>query len=254
MSLTKNFSNVSRGSSFWNGTNTTEILWVSSFQPLHWTTQTIFSILTLITGLTGNTLLLTIFAKTPDLRTAFNIYVINLLLANLSCLLVQYPLIVASSLYNGTQFMSRRLCSLYLYSTYVLGAAVFNAHQLIAWNRVWAMVHPVSYRRLHASPRLATRFCVAMWAVVHVIVVPAIVWDAFYSVEPQVAGACYFNAPSLWVFNVFSELLLFVWPEVVMLLALPVICYARRRRRAVQDRVMAQVVPANVSVQTSTVQ
>lgn len=111
----------------------------------YWNLAPIVDLLTFVFGTLTNGLLLLQFLKDANLHTAFNVYLINLLVANLACLLIQYPLQMLSDLYRGW-YLTDAACSAYSYGNFVLQAAIKNAHGLIALNRIWAVLHPISYR------------------------------------------------------------------------------------------------------------
>lgn len=103
-----------------------------------WTAGSVISVITLAFGLLGNSVLLFLFVKDQTLRTPFNVYLMNLLLANMLAMLLVYPLNIIDTLYSAW-FLGDRVCTFYLYGTFAIQAGVFNAHQLIAVNRLWTV-------------------------------------------------------------------------------------------------------------------
>src|SRR5450631_291494 len=79
-----------------------------------WALEPIFSLTTFITGLISNSIILYLFIKDPLLRTPFNIYLINLTLANLILVLVQYPMDIVYNLYSFTWILGNYACTLYI--------------------------------------------------------------------------------------------------------------------------------------------
>jgi hypothetical protein len=194
-----------------------------------WTIAPIFSLITLVLGFFGNGSLLIAFAKDPSLRTPFSIYLINLLIANLICIILEYPLDIVANLYSGW-FLGEKACTAYLYGSFVIQAAVFNAHQLIALNRMWAAVHPISYRTRH-SVRTAVLLCLVMWVYVHLAIVPEWIEDAINSRLPVESHGCLLNKAAQPVSGLTTQLLIYDLPLAVMLMAFPVIYFSRVIRR-----------------------
>ncbi|OQV17642.1 hypothetical protein BV898_08266 [Hypsibius exemplaris] len=199
-----------------------------------WTLAPIVALLTFIFGCLGNGLLLLLFIKDSTLHTPFNMYLINLLLANLACLLIQYPLEFLFGLYK-TWFMGGHACTAYIYGYFVMQAAVKNAHQLIAINRIWAIIHPLSYRTYH-STKFAVLFCLGMWIYVHLALVQGWVADALYYRLPVKEVGCFLNAAAQPIMKKVTVLLIYDLPLVVMILAFPIIQCAKTLRRNVANR------------------
>ena len=65
--------------------------------------------------------MLFVFAKEPSLRAVpFNIYLMNLLVANLAVLIMQYTVDIAINLHTGIWLMNDALCGAFLYGCFVL--------------------------------------------------------------------------------------------------------------------------------------
>ena len=85
-----------------------------------WTVLPVFSLLVFLAAFFGNGLLLLVFIKERQLRTPFNVYIINLLFANFVLVLIQYPMDIVTNLYNAW-LLGHRACQLYLYANSVIG-------------------------------------------------------------------------------------------------------------------------------------
>ena len=199
----------------------------------NWTTTTVISLAIFLSGLVNNGTILFLFAKNSLLRTPFNVYLINLLLANVLCLLFQYPLDISNELYSETWQLGPHACTVYLYGSWVLQAVIFHSHSLIAVNRIWAIVHPLSYRSIH-STRTAAGLCVAVWVSVHLVVAPGLALDALYYRLPEVAAGCFLDARFQRTWSFVTQVLFFFLPHLVMLFALPIFCCAQAVRRRQQ--------------------
>ena len=85
-----------------------------------WNLLPVASLVVFVVSLLGNMMLLLIFVKDSSLRTPFNVYIINLLIANLACILVQYPMDIITNLFNAW-LLGNTACTLYLYANSVFG-------------------------------------------------------------------------------------------------------------------------------------
>jgi 7 transmembrane receptor (rhodopsin family) len=211
-----------------------------------WGILPIFSLLILIFGCISNGILLFLFKRDPFLRTPFNTYLINLLIANLSCLIVQYPLDILVTVHSFRWFLGHGACTVYLYACGTLEGAVLNAHQLIAINRIWAVVHPISYR-LHHSMRTATLLCVGMWVYVNLVMAPGLIRDSLYYRRPVETHGCLMNRAAQPVLALITSVIVFDWPWVVMLLALPIIYFTKKMRRKAANLHKNVVAPSSMN-------
>ncbi|GAV07005.1 hypothetical protein RvY_16905 [Ramazzottius varieornatus] len=145
--------------------------------PWIWNFANIFQLGGKLFALIFNGLLL-LFCKCRTVRNPFNLYVLNLTLANLSSIVVMYPYQVFDQL-NRTYFSSVFRCFFYRYLTYTIPGWIHNAHRLIALNRLWALVFPISYRN-YGQAHFATRplfVCCAMLVYLHAVLVPVLIAD-----------------------------------------------------------------------------
>ena len=124
-----------------------------------------------------NCLLMLVFALDRNLHTPFNVYLINLLTANLLLSTIQNPLEIINNVYPTAFWPGPTVCTFYIYAQYVLQAGVSGAHILIAVNRTWAVLHPLSYRSIH-SRWTAAALCAGMWVYIHVVLLPGVINDA----------------------------------------------------------------------------
>ncbi|OWA51130.1 hypothetical protein BV898_15627 [Hypsibius exemplaris] len=198
----------------------------------NWTIVPVFTLVTFILGLFGNGSLLFLFFMKRPLRTPFNIYLINLLFSNCAWTLIQYPLDLVSNLYSEW-YLGESACTLYLYGTGILQAAVLNAHQLIAINRVWAAVAPISYRSIHTH-RTAFFVCLGGWVYTHLTTAPAWIMDSLYYRQPvDTTHSCRMNGKSQQIYMAIITLFIFDTPPLLMIIALIVTCasFCKRRRK-----------------------
>ncbi|OWA51155.1 hypothetical protein BV898_15649 [Hypsibius exemplaris] len=223
--------NFSESSSF--GNQTTKIL-------PSWSFNSLFFLAVCVLGLICNGTTLLVFIHDAHLRsTPFNIYLMNLFTANTASLLIQYPMAVAVNRYQSGWHLGNPACTMYLYCQTILGAGVLTLHALIAANRTWAILHPLSYRAVH-STRFASTLCGFMWLYVHLTMGPYMYVDTFYYRLDVEQTGCDLNhsdiALALW--SVTLTIVVYILPVCVVLSSFPVVvaCKAlrseRKRRRS----------------------
>ena len=202
-----------------------------------WTSITVLSLVIFLIAVCCNAFVLFIFARNTALRTPFTTYIINLLIANLLSQLFQQPLSIAAQLYTWPH-LGQGFCRAYQYGSYAIHAAVFNSHFLITLNRIWAVVSPTSYRQYHT--RTLARFaCVLLWVYVHTVMLPGLVMNAVYYEIPLEEG-CYVALEPLRAWYIAHQLLLYETPLSCQIVAYPVICLSRVRRRLHRNRLNPQ--------------
>ncbi|OQV25519.1 hypothetical protein BV898_00459 [Hypsibius exemplaris] len=194
------------------------------------TFPTVLSLITFLTGTIFNGTLLVVFAKDRSLRTPFSVYLVNLLLANFTCSVILYPMDFISNLHSAQWLIGNQACTAYLYTTCVIEAGIFHCHLLIALNRMWAVVHPISYRSIH-STQTAVLLCLGTWVYIHLAALPEVVLDALYYRLPVETAGCIINVAEnpLRSYDRVAQLLFYHLPHLLMLLSVPIICCARRR-------------------------
>ncbi|OQV19859.1 hypothetical protein BV898_06129 [Hypsibius exemplaris] len=198
-----------------------------------WTLIPIFYIVTAVVGFLGNGTILFLFAWDRTLRRkykAFNVYVVNLLSANMCCILVMYPLSIITHIYPTSWYLGEPACGLLIYALDVLEAVVINSHALIAVARVWAVVDPITYRDYH-SIRVALITCLVVWVYLHVFMAPRIILDALYYRLPVATHGCQLNVFAQKGWSIAELLVNYLLPTVVILLAFPTILGAKILRR-----------------------
>ncbi|OQV12934.1 hypothetical protein BV898_12855 [Hypsibius exemplaris] len=184
----------------------------------------------------GSTLLILLCDR--RLRTKpFNVYVINLLSANLFSSLVQYPMAVVTERLGGHWHMGRSACFLYLHCLVAVSQGMLNTHALIATNRVWAIVHPVSYRS-HHSLRFALFACGTIWLWIHFF---GILFLAVVPIGLDLdKDGCQFDAiADLGIFSwlpLANDFITLVIPFCIVMLSFPVIVVRMVRQLRVRQR------------------
>ncbi|OQV19854.1 hypothetical protein BV898_06124 [Hypsibius exemplaris] len=196
-----------------------------------WSLVPVFYLVTSVIGFIGNGVILLVFKSDRTLRQkypAFNVYVVNLLFANLCCILFIYPMSIISNVHLVRWSMSEQACSLYLYSNDIFEGVVLNNHAIIAGIRVWAIVHPISYRHFH-TVRVALVTCIGLWIYIHLLILPRLVMDAAYYRRPVATLGCMINmnVPVQRALSLAEYFIGYLAPSVVILLAFPTILFAK---------------------------
>lgn len=187
--------------------------------------QTICSIGAIIT----NGWVLFRFVRVPDLRTAFNVYLISLLSGNLLYALSESVLDIYNRLYK-TWNLSAHWCGFYLYGLWAWQAFILQMHVAITVNRIWAMFWPVSYRNGH-SRKVSICFCTAIFVYAHVFVIPFVVIDELlYRLPPSLYG-CFINSDQQWTYAVVLQFVVYDLAFAVIVGAYPFLWYKNRKFR-----------------------
>ncbi|OWA50875.1 hypothetical protein BV898_15378 [Hypsibius exemplaris] len=212
-----------------------------------WALTSTFFLAVCIIGTIANFIGLVLFAKNPQTITPFEVYVINLLGANLANLLIQYPLAIKANLYDSGWNMGNHACSLYLYSLNILDGGIVNSHAIISINRAWALVHPLSFRRAHTK-RFTLTVCGIMWLYIHAA--QGSFWLAdllYFRVNVQVKG-CMFNTEKLRTWTNVDAVVVYITPLLAIVLSFGIVMVGKvvrsrasitRKRSAVQPRSVA---------------
>ena len=115
---------------------------------------------------------------------------------------------------------------------------MFNTHALIAINRIWAVLHPISYRTLH-SRQFALRACFGLWTYALAANVPFLRLDsAYHRAKPASLHGCYTANDQQPRYAIFLQFTVFIAPLWVLWLALPTLLIAGWRRRQRRSRVV----------------
>ncbi|GAU97137.1 hypothetical protein RvY_08489 [Ramazzottius varieornatus] len=165
-----------------NSTNSTEDL---TSDP-HWSSTSWLSLFIMVAGFLTNGSVLALYVLQPSLCSPFAIYMINLFIANLIEIALRYPIDLVNEL-HGRWWTSWSSCTVSLYCVYVVQGAMYNAHAVIALNRLWAIACPRSYHQKHTR-KYAITVCVSMWIYLHIFLLPGVVSDAMYYRPTLTAG------------------------------------------------------------------
>ncbi|OQV12053.1 hypothetical protein BV898_13703 [Hypsibius exemplaris] len=219
----------------------------STYPTVQWSGLPIFQVFAGISGLIGNSVIFFVIACNRPLWSAFNVYVLNLIVANWLNMVTYAPLDILLNLYNYKWPMGQAWCSYYLIGSWYLQEVVYNSHQLIAIMRIWAVTLPVSYAR-HQSIRTSVCLSAGVWIYVFVGVAPGLIIDAlFYRPALEVGnsfGICSINMKALSPWGAVMQWLFCTCPEVVMIIAVIIVFFTKlMRKRKKTARQMRKVEP-----------
>ena len=189
----------------------------------NWTSTSSFLLFIIVSGSLSNIGLLYIFCTRPSMRTAFGAYLINLTIANLLTTGLRHSIVLEQQLHPP--LLNLGFCLLRGYQSWLLNAAVNWSHFLIALNRFWAVVFPVSYRH-HHNIRLAMVTCLVTWLAIIIAIVPTV--TVMMKRAISAAGGerrCGVHLDLLGHWGGISQVVMYNLPVAFVILVYPVIFY-----------------------------
>lgn len=150
----------------------------SSFARPNWRFPPCFVILMSTFALPINAIVLWIFYREKRLITSFTVYIIALLVCNLTYVIIKQTVDIITDLYCIWP-LGQVVCDIYKYYVYGFAGVILHLHALITANRIWAVNFPLSYRNYHTK-HLAIVLCVAVTLYTHVICLPGILMDIMH--------------------------------------------------------------------------
>ncbi|OWA50171.1 putative G patch domain and KOW motifs-containing protein [Hypsibius exemplaris] len=212
-----------------------------------WDVTPIFLVIVCILGLAFNATAMFLFVVNRRRSgTPFDNYAICLFGANLVSLAVQYPMQIINNLYTSGWIMSDAACTLLLYCISILSSLIIHIHAIMAINRAWAIVYPLSYRNWHTQ-RLTRIVCVALLMYIHVA--EGSFWlteSLHYRLDIRTQG-CIFNTKAVATWSNVTDIVLYITPLCVVLISFPIVMVnkglrARTRPGRLTHRQRANVV------------
>ncbi|XP_055340350.1 G-protein coupled receptor 183-like [Paramacrobiotus metropolitanus] len=198
----------------------------------------LFNLFTAVIGGLLNTAVLITFVTNRASFTPFTIYLINLLIANF--IETACAKLCSFLSFICPQCRTHSVCDLCLFSSYLAMAGMINSHLIISFNRLWAVIHPHHYK-IHHTKVMAGGICAVMWMYIIATVLPQLVRDSLYFREPFAAyGRCKLKLNAQPVLYLATLLVVYIIPEVVILLTFPVIWHKRQRHRKILHRTLSQ--------------
>ncbi|XP_055335719.1 thyrotropin-releasing hormone receptor-like [Paramacrobiotus metropolitanus] len=218
--------------------NTTASNNVSAAMPV-WNTDVGIFVFLSITGLSFNGILVVTFLVNRHLWRPFNIYLFNLLFANLLFFITVSGFNIVQNLY-GTWLLNSACCTVYLYGGWVVTLVQSIIHPLIASNRIWALWAPISYRHYHGY-QAAIGLCMVTWICAHIIGLWGVLTDHLYYRKFEETHACQIDTDTNASQRVWMLIMQFISlaAVVTIVVAFPLIVYKDHQRKKIREGITA---------------
>ncbi|GAU87703.1 hypothetical protein RvY_00514 [Ramazzottius varieornatus] len=180
-----------------------------------------------------NLTILTTFIRYPDIRTPFNIYILNLTIADLLCASFSMTGVIANTVVPAWPW-GVTYCSIFMYMDWMFLAAGLQNLALIGADRLWSILKPVHYRA-YRSVKVSVIICVSTCIYLHLVIVPFITMDrTLYAFEDP--DICVTNIKAQELYTAFLELVVYGGPLVFVLFCYILMAYKLRNRRFQQRK------------------
>jgi hypothetical protein len=164
-----------------------------------------------------NLLILLVYLRRCELRTPFNVYIVNLAVLEVIMSLTAMPGSFIKSFFGHWPYDGLS-CSIFLYTSFVLGAIGRYGHVLITLNRLWAVTFPLSYKKGHTQ--LCARCLVVFsWILVHAVCLPALVRGRQRLGLAPADPDCLIDRDLQLTYLIIMELMAFSLPELFIIVA-----------------------------------
>ncbi|OWA51171.1 hypothetical protein BV898_15664 [Hypsibius exemplaris] len=145
--------------------------------------------------------------------------------------------------------MGNHACSFYLYCLSVFDAGIINSHAVIAVNRAWAIVRPMSFRAAHTK-RFTLTVCIVMWLYIHLVMGSFWLADMLYFRMDAPIKVCLFNTVQLNAWSNATDIIVFILPLAVTLLSFFVVVISKMHRSPQTLKRPGCVKPQNATART----
>ena len=158
-------------------------------------TGAVIIVLIIIVGVTGNSQVLIVIAKCPQLHRSFNVFIASLSLTDLVYTVLMLPFYADTYIHRSLRYPVT-LCRVLTHSGGCLVVASGLHLGLIAINRYVLIVHPHLYARISSGMAIAVQLFV-IWMVSFFTVLPGIFgWQAVVGYSDQVGRCNYLRSES----------------------------------------------------------
>lgn len=177
-------------------------------------------------GIIANSLVIFVFWKYPKLRTAANLFILNLAFCDLMLSILDNTFSIASTLY-GKWLFGRAGCVSYGFFHYFFICCTVSTLAAISVDRFFFITRPSQTRAVQI---ITKRRALGILAIIYLYTLlftfpPCVGWNSF-AVEQHFYSGCYINygdqKTSSVVYSVIAPLFLFLVPLTIM-----IYCYAR---------------------------
>ena len=204
---------------------------ITNRSDIPWSIRSYYIITLCVLVVIANATVLAAYLKSRTLRnTTFSYYLMFLLGTNIFQSAIQQPIELTMVIYRS-RIISQFMCGPLLYVTYFSYALLMQCQVLITSNRVWAVTFPYSYKVYH-SKRVAVVLCTCSVLFVNAVVLPGFIFDRLY--YHVLDGACTFalvkNSYQIEAWGAACEILLYISPAFIIVLAYPWIVWKRQQQ------------------------
>ncbi|XP_055346096.1 tyramine receptor 1-like [Paramacrobiotus metropolitanus] len=206
-----------------------------------WQTKAIVSLILCITGLGFNGILVLTFLVNRHLWSPFNIYLFNLLFANLLYFITESGFNIVDNLYGNVWWLDSACCTVYMYGWWVVSLVQLTTHPLIATNRIWALWAPINYRHYHGY-QAAIGQCVVTWMCAHAIGLWGLLADHLYYRNLENTHKCEIKTEGSQKDWMLIVQFISIAAVVTIVVAFPLIVYKERQRKRIRGGITAVVV------------
>ncbi|XP_055341172.1 proteinase-activated receptor 3-like [Paramacrobiotus metropolitanus] len=175
-----------------------------------------------------NGLALLVTLNKASLWTPFNLYIVAIMCSNVAFGCLDRVLDIVAHAY-GSVWLGPSLCTLRLYSLYVISPLIYNFHWLITLNRAWALFVPISYRARH-NRKTAVLLCGAVMVYVHSFMLPLLIRDRLFYRLPLEDGCRLNNGRQLALVEL-TSILIYDVPKVGIVVVFPFLLWKMLSRR-----------------------
>ncbi|OQV17602.1 hypothetical protein BV898_08371 [Hypsibius exemplaris] len=180
-----------------------------------WSAAAVVYLFVSISGFLLNSLVLLAFLRDPRLRTPFNLIVMHLIALNVLSS-VQYAINVPATI-TGRWRLGDRFCEFYLLLQSLLGGSIVCTHGLIAVNRAWAVVKPLSYRQANNRRSTAMQL-LGLWVFVFLVAFPHYVIAVLLNRVAVGTVGCRYNMVVVPAYGIIIAILIFVCPTLLVVM------------------------------------
>lgn len=179
-----------------------------------------------VCGIIANSLVIFVFWKYPKLRTAANLFILNLAFCDLMLSIFDNTFSIASTLY-GEWLFGRAGCISYGFSHYFFICCTVSTLAAISVDRFFFITRPSQTRAVQV---ITKRKAIGILLIIYLYTLmftfpPCVGWNTFVE-EPIFFSGCYINygdqRTSSIVYSIIAPVFLFMVPLTVM-----IYCYAR---------------------------
>ncbi|XP_055347965.1 thyrotropin-releasing hormone receptor-like [Paramacrobiotus metropolitanus] len=186
----------------------------------------------------SNSFIVLVYARSPQLRTPFNSYLLTLSLLDL----IKSSTSSVNNISNYLRFrwvFGEFMCLLNLYCAQITSACIVTIHVLISLNRLWAVTFPFSYRTRHTR-KLAAGLIIAVVVVLNALSLPVFLDHDCRSRTPGLAHLCIYNLGYDTLYRGLYGYLTHLIPQMLVTIIYPIVFWKVKILRKTRDDMVMQ--------------